>query len=180
MEQLFGITKLNGCVQSERGILRDVVAYFGVVEAQGRGTLHLHMLMWLAGTPDCDKMEEMLRSQEFRDKIKRYIHANVRAHLGNLTSADMKTMAKEAQLAYSRPPHPDEDNWEEANHLFERRLVRFQQVHTCSRATCLPLKHGQLVCKKSNESVVLKAGVILGAQTMYKFDHAIVCPESIL
>ena len=54
LEELFGISKHNSRVKTERGILGDVATYFGVVEAQGRGTLHLHMLMWLAGTPDCN------------------------------------------------------------------------------------------------------------------------------
>ena len=29
-------------------------AYWGAVEAQGRGTLHIHMLLWVRGTPDMD------------------------------------------------------------------------------------------------------------------------------
>ncbi|KAG2096498.1 uncharacterized protein F5147DRAFT_583956 [Suillus discolor] len=35
------------------------------------------------------------------------------------------------------------------NQAIERRVVRSQQVHTCSRATCLRFdRHGQLVCKR--------------------------------
>src|ERR1700709_2126075 len=33
----------------EGGILGVVEAYYGCVEAQGRGTLHCHMLVWLEG-----------------------------------------------------------------------------------------------------------------------------------
>ena len=148
LEELFGITKHQGHITSERGILGELAAYFGVVEAQGRGTLHLHMLIWLRGTPDCDRMQELLQAEPFREKIKQYIQANVRAHADELTEESIKKMAREPQLAYSRPPNPDEANWEEANHQFEVRLVRSQQVHTCSRATCLQLRNGVLACKR--------------------------------
>ncbi|KIN98789.1 hypothetical protein M404DRAFT_157058 [Pisolithus tinctorius Marx 270] len=36
-------------IKSEMGILGELSGYFSVVEAQGRGTLHMHMLLWLAG-----------------------------------------------------------------------------------------------------------------------------------
>ena len=34
---------------NEGGILGLVKAYYGCVEAQGRGTLHCHMMIWLEG-----------------------------------------------------------------------------------------------------------------------------------
>jgi hypothetical protein len=36
-------------------------AYFGMVETQGRGTLHIHFLIWLHGAP--------INSQDFEDKV---------------------------------------------------------------------------------------------------------------
>ena len=33
------------------GLLGHCKAYYGMVEAQGRGTLHCHMLIWLEGNP---------------------------------------------------------------------------------------------------------------------------------
>ena len=93
-------------------------------------------------------MQEMLQGQAFREKIRRYIQANIRAHLDELTETAMKMTPKEPQLAYSRPPNPDDANWEEANHEFEVRLARSQQVHACSRATCLQVKKGVLTCKR--------------------------------
>jgi len=33
------------------GLLGEVSAYFGMVETQGRGTLHIHFLIWLANVP---------------------------------------------------------------------------------------------------------------------------------
>jgi hypothetical protein len=36
----------------KRGILGPVRAFFGVTESQGRGSLHVHMLVWVAGVPE--------------------------------------------------------------------------------------------------------------------------------
>ena len=49
LQMLMGITNHGSRITSNKGILGQIAAYFGVVEAQGQGTLHLHMLMWLAG-----------------------------------------------------------------------------------------------------------------------------------
>ena len=148
LEELFGIRKQKTQSTQQTGILGSIACYFGVVEAQGRGSLHLHMLMWLVGTPDCDQMAELLQSADFREKIRQYIRLNIRAHLDDLNETDIKTMPKEPQLAYSRPLDPEANNWQAASHELERRLVRSQQLHTCSRATCLRIKDGQLSCKR--------------------------------
>jgi len=140
LETLIGIINHGSHVTSEAGILGQVVAYFGVVEAQGRGTLHLHMFMWLANTPNSDEMEQALKKELFREKIRAYIARNICAHLDDLTDADIKSMARQPQLAYSRPPDLWQEGWHECNHETERQLVHSQQVHTCSRWTCLRME----------------------------------------
>ena len=77
LEELFGIRKQKTQSSQQTGILGSIACYFGVVEAQGRGSLHLHMLMWLVGTPDCDQMAELLQSADFREKICQYIRLNI-------------------------------------------------------------------------------------------------------
>jgi hypothetical protein len=47
-----GITTARGRVKTAKGIFGNVRGYFGVVESQGRGTLHMHMLLWLNDSPD--------------------------------------------------------------------------------------------------------------------------------
>jgi len=150
LKTLMGISSQGSQVTSEPGILGQVVAHFGVVEAQGQGTLHLHMLMWLAGTPNSVEIEEALQTSLFREKVRQYIRRNIRAHLDDLTEADIKAMPRQSHLAYSWPldPHLDSETWMERNHKVEREMVRSQQVHTCSRATCLRLDKGQLICKR--------------------------------
>ena len=52
LETLFGFTKgQNGIIVRKEGIFGIVKSYVGTVEAQGQGSLHLHLLIWLEGAP---------------------------------------------------------------------------------------------------------------------------------
>ncbi|KAI9059612.1 hypothetical protein FKP32DRAFT_1526430, partial [Trametes sanguinea] len=53
----------KGC-NTEGGILGVVKAYYGCVEAQGRGTLHCHMMIWVEGGLNPSAMKERLRGDE--------------------------------------------------------------------------------------------------------------------
>ncbi|KIO00044.1 hypothetical protein M404DRAFT_153575 [Pisolithus tinctorius Marx 270] len=56
-------------------------------------------------------------------------------------------MPQNSQVAYLRPPDPGQDNWAHQTHLLECQLLRSQQLHTCSQATCLHIQNNQLLCK---------------------------------
>jgi hypothetical protein len=60
LESLMGIKSRRCQVTSGKGVLGEVSGYFGVVEAQGRGSLHTHMLVWLCHVPNADEMVERL------------------------------------------------------------------------------------------------------------------------
>lgn len=132
------------------GALGEVAGYFGTVETQGRGTLHLHMLLWLKNTPSPDELKAMLSSDAFRAKVAAYIHANMRAYLPGLESAEsIDAIPREKDLAYSRPPKPGTANYDAEVTAFELRLARTEQVHVCKVRRCFfPNKRGQLVCKR--------------------------------
>lgn len=51
VETLFGVHVTPHQVMLHKGIFGFVNGYFGVVESQGRGSLHLHMLLWLSDAP---------------------------------------------------------------------------------------------------------------------------------
>ncbi|PCH40663.1 hypothetical protein WOLCODRAFT_168087 [Wolfiporia cocos MD-104 SS10] len=55
---LFQVEVMEYQVRSGVGIFGRVSAYFGTVESQNRGTLHLHMLLWLLGVPTWETMRE--------------------------------------------------------------------------------------------------------------------------
>ncbi|KAF8120373.1 hypothetical protein EV363DRAFT_1080267, partial [Boletus edulis] len=71
--------------------------------AQGRGTLHVHMLIWLQDAPNADEMHDILKTNEFREHMRQYIRENIRAHMDGINEVTIKTMPRESQLAYSRP-----------------------------------------------------------------------------
>ncbi|KAI0084698.1 hypothetical protein BDY19DRAFT_898004, partial [Irpex rosettiformis] len=54
IQSLLGYDIKGGKSTPEGGVLGHVKAYFGCVEAQGRGSLHCHMVIWLQGgiSPD--------------------------------------------------------------------------------------------------------------------------------
>ena len=58
----------------EIGILGEVSTYFGAVETNGRGMLHLHCLVWLAGNLDFfDLRSKMLDDPEFASQMIDYL-----------------------------------------------------------------------------------------------------------
>ncbi|KAF8809589.1 hypothetical protein BYT27DRAFT_7209910 [Phlegmacium glaucopus] len=59
LEALFGITK------RQEGIFGIVKSYVGTVEAQGCGSLHLHLLLWLDGAPTAKELMHALKNDMF-------------------------------------------------------------------------------------------------------------------
>ncbi|KAG9092535.1 hypothetical protein FRC06_011888, partial [Ceratobasidium sp. 370] len=137
LKKLFGINSAGRTVNTTMGVLGRLRAYYSAVEAQGRGSLHLHMLLWLENAPSSEQMQSMLQTEEFRQRVADYVDANVRAHLDELTAEGIKEMDCEPELSWSRPPNPDSPTYKEDLTTRERRLSRSQQVHTCKKSTCL-------------------------------------------
>lgn len=79
LECLLGLKsfKQHEQVKREKGILGVVEGHVGTVEAQGRGTLHLHMLLWLHGAPSSNEMKDLLSSDSFRSKASHFISRNI-------------------------------------------------------------------------------------------------------
>ncbi|KAJ7692073.1 hypothetical protein B0H17DRAFT_1159660 [Mycena rosella] len=123
LQEIFGIHAIKGGrIRRRKGILGTVNGYISTVEAQGRGTLHLHILMWLRGAPNSIQMSELLRTEQFRTR-------NIRADIAG-TSSDALCTAK--KLSNPRKP-----SYEAA-----RREMEF----AVSRA--VQMKKGQYVCKR--------------------------------
>jgi Helitron helicase-like domain at N-terminus len=150
LETLLQIRITNYKVLGEMGILGRVSAYFGTVESQGRGTLHLHILIWLENTPNADEIKEMLKTEDFRAKVAAYIRANLRAYLPGLESVESVNMIpREPEIAWSRPPDPDAEDYDRQLESMELRLARTEQIHTCKQNQCLITdKHGVHRCKR--------------------------------
>ncbi|KAJ3741637.1 hypothetical protein EV360DRAFT_21088, partial [Lentinula raphanica] len=57
---------------TDGGILGHVSAYYGCVEAQGRGSLHCHMLIWVEGGLNPDEIKKRVLSDDgcsFRERL---------------------------------------------------------------------------------------------------------------
>jgi hypothetical protein len=157
IETLFGFKKKRHNIFRTNGILGMVQGYIGTVEAQGRGTLHLHVLIWLVGALTAAKMRNALKSEDFRQKVIKYIDACIRADIDNRDTSAVLSIKKESAVAYSRPPNPKSANFAEIARESEKALVRTVQVHTCSKEGCIVIKNGRLQCKRRAPFPVAKA-----------------------
>ena len=174
-ETLFGVHTSRSRVESHMGIFGLVNGYFGVVEAQGRGSLHIHLLVWLKNAPNADEMMELLTQPNFREKIASYIDRNIRTHLDGFDEEYVESNQRERHISFSRPPDPRNDNWEAERKEMEWKLARAYQVHVCKTSTCLRRnREGILVCKRRApwpimERTVVHASGVLDLRRTYGF-----------
>jgi hypothetical protein len=142
LEELFGIVAYNCGVPVKRtdGIFGKVTSYIGTVEAQGRGTLHLHIVVWPCGSLTLSKMQHALWLVSFRSKIKEYIKANIRADIDGADEAVVKRMTSKNGLSYSRPCDPCQPNYHQVAKTVENKLAKAMQHHRCSKDACLVVK----------------------------------------
>ena len=63
------------------GVLGPVKAYFGTVENQGRGSLHLHLLVWLDHDMKPADLKEKIQNTDFREKLKAYLEDIIKEDL---------------------------------------------------------------------------------------------------
>ena len=148
LTHLLGIkVSVHKKIERQTGILGVINGYIGTVEAQGRGTLHLHMLLWLKGCPSSIEMKEKLSNEDFRAKIRAFISANIRADVGDPTGAKVLTIPPLKRVAFSRPLDPRLPNYDEEHGEREKKLARTVQVHQCGNG-CLKYIKGWAQCKR--------------------------------
>lgn len=156
-EVLLGI-KVNslGHLKREMGIFGITESYIGSIEAQGRGTLHVHLLVWLHGSTTAEEMQALLKDEDFRRRMELFITKNIRSHVDGLdedylkseTSKQRKVLKKIA-TPFSRPLDPRMPNYEESKKEFEFASARVHHVHKCTPGTCLVAKKkGKMRCKR--------------------------------
>lgn len=147
-EILLGVKrKANGKIEREEGIFGWVQCYIATVEAQGRGTLHLHMLIWLKGTPTPEMIKAALMTEEFRVRLTEYIRTVIKASLGDMTEDQLLATPKVPGVSYSRPLDP-RTSTEEEKVTNEQQLVRALQYHKCTPAACLRVIRNRTTCKR--------------------------------
>lgn len=185
LETLLGMKVTPAQVKSSMGVFGHITAYFGVVESQGRGTLHLHLLIWLKHVPSSDKMSALLKTEEFRARVVAFIHANIRAYAPGFEDEDsVKNLPHNNEVSYSRPPTPGSANYDTQLSSLEVQVARMEQVHTCKLRRCLVYKRGKLVCKRrapfelADDDFVTETG-LSGPKRLYGYVNAW-CPSILL
>ena len=146
LDVVFGIRKTRFGIVRRPGAFGTVQAYIGTVEAQGRGTLHLHMLLWLKDAPPASVMQAALKDERFRSRVTDYIGSTIRADIDNKDTNAVLQLRKRPAVSYCRPIDPvlhEEDSIAE-----EKVLARSVQFHKCNTATCLRIVNGRFECKR--------------------------------
>ena len=142
LEVLFGISKgRNGMITRKEGIFGTIKSYVGTIKAQGRGSLHLHLLLWLEGAPTERELKHALTSTTFREKIKKFIGETIRADLGGRNASEVLALPRAEAVSYSRPQDPrkvDEQTRNDTEHI----IARATQYHQCSYSNCLKSMKG--------------------------------------
>lgn len=150
LEQLFGITAGSHSgrarIRRKPGVLGTLKSYVGTVEAQFRGMLHLHILLWLDGSPTAQEMIAALKDERFTQKVSRWLGQNITADIGNLGASEIKAMARENNVSFSRPLHTDASEEERLERL--RTLARNLQVHDCKGHGCIQRFKETTRCKR--------------------------------
>ncbi|KAG1738070.1 hypothetical protein EDD22DRAFT_766457, partial [Suillus occidentalis] len=75
-----------------KGILGTVSAYYGCVEAQGRGTLHCHMLIWLEGGLNPNEIKDRILQngeQSFKERLLQYLEDTISTCIPELPEVDI-------------------------------------------------------------------------------------------
>ena len=185
LETLLGVKVTPARVNSGVGVFGRVTAYFGVVESQGRGTLHLHLLVWLKHSPSSDEMSALLKTEEFRARVVAFTRANIRAYVPGFEDADsVKGLPHNNEVSYSRPPAPGSPNYDIQLASSEVEIARMEQIHTCKPRRCLVFKKGQLVCKRrapfqlADNDFITETG-LSGPKRLYGYVNAW-CPPILL
>jgi len=87
-------------LEQRYGVLGDICAYYGVTEAQNRGTLHFHGVFWMRGAPHPDEFMRKLKSRDgekFRADVLKWFNSIISEYVpgGPLTDFGVRRFAKE-------------------------------------------------------------------------------------
>ena len=146
LEVVLGIKKTRLGVVHRPGAFGTIQTYIGTVEAQGCGTLHLHMLLWLKDAPPASVMQAALKDERFRARVTNYIKATIRADIDSKDTNAILRIPKRPAVSYCRPIDPVKHEAESI--MEEKTLARSVQHHKCNISTCLRKVNGRLECKR--------------------------------
>jgi hypothetical protein len=79
---LLAVDEESGKPLATPGILGHVANYFGCIETQDRGALHVHFLIWVVGFPSTiARFDELLANELFAERYSNFVDATVKTQM---------------------------------------------------------------------------------------------------
>ena len=98
------ICHVLGFEKDHHGFYGETAGYYGTVEQQGRLTLHLHMLLWIRGSPSPDDLRSKILDpgSDFRQKLVEYLD---NAHAGDFLQKNRADVEADVHEASQSPEY---------------------------------------------------------------------------
>ena len=150
--------------EGEIGIFGEVSTYFGVVETNGRGMLHLHCLVWLAGNLDFFNLrEKMLNDPEFAHRMMDYLDSIISERFDPCESND----GSDEMSLPSTGEFATDQEYVDALYRYGNAVASKRQMHSQNHnSTCFKYsKKGAQACRfyfpqpKIEESYIDELGI---------------------
>ncbi|KIO17935.1 hypothetical protein M407DRAFT_41485, partial [Tulasnella calospora MUT 4182] len=117
------------------GLFGKVSGYYGTIEAQGRGSLHCHMLIWISGSLGPDELRSKLQSDgDFKNSLFTWLDDTIKTNVPGTespppTSPDIPCTCPAAVVGHDKPcdcPLPPEfvELEKQFDTEFQRQLYR--------------------------------------------------------
>ena len=127
----------NLCSTNQTGIFGDIAAYYGMVETQGRGTLHIHILLWIKNDlPKLQLFDTLQTDEDLKTKICEYLDSIIQSDIlpipkCNEDYCNYKTCDK--TMSYWPAPQMDVNFQHQAAHMLYQAIRSYQfHLHTLS------------------------------------------------
>lgn len=119
------------------GIFGEMIAHYGIVETQNRGTLHIHLLIWIRNCPNSfDLFDRMDSDMEFQKSILAYVSSIISTGKALDDSSETEIDNK---IQYKQIINLDEDRGVECSEHLLQQCTKTYQLHnhtpSCSKNT---------------------------------------------
>ncbi|KAJ7142799.1 hypothetical protein C8R44DRAFT_541773, partial [Mycena epipterygia] len=133
------------------GLFGRCCGYYGMVEAQGRGTLHCHMLVWIEGNPTPERLRERMKSDPaFQGDMFKWLESIIKCEL----PSDIEVVV-ETDGPLKPPPLPDD--W------IDPRLNKLPRVDGMTE------EEFESACRETVEELVKKSNWHVHKPTCWKY-----------
>jgi hypothetical protein len=133
---------------NQAGILGQISNYFGMVETNGRGMLHLHGLIWLLGNLEFPNLRERLQSDpDFADDMINYLNSIIKCSI-DLAIENLDELGARLQAPSANGPEGDKEFMHQL-HCDSNAVASKRQMHSRKHnQTCFKYaKNGNRECR---------------------------------